>query len=558
MNAKKMVRDGLAAAGALDLARRVRRRIRRPRRPAAQRMLRVDPVPRLQPFPQARYVFAVGAIPRRYAGRTASVLAKTKLFAEQAGVPCEILTMNYSAELDDVTHEIDQRGALGDGVRIVNLYDSLMGSSDPDDVITHPVEEPGMDLIKDRDASVYRYYENGVYRLYKRFDYAGRLIVRDWFNENRARTRRDEFGVDGHLRRTTYYDLHYNRPRQEVYLRPNGTAFLNKWLVVNPSDLTTEVERITLFDEQERPVKVMTSHVELIHDYLDRILGDDKVFLSIESRRTDPEVIEYRRPNVKRLYVLHNPHIAAPFGNPTKIRPTYRLILDRAKEASAIVFLTAAQRADAESVYGRRDNFVVIPHPVSRPASAEPVVRDPNLVVMLARLDQQKQVDAAVRAFRDVVRKRPAARLEIYGRGPEEKNLRRLISELGLEKSVRLMGYTTDPAAVYRKASACLLTSSYEGFGLVVLEAMAYGCPVVSFDLNYGPSDMITDGETGFLVPVGSTGGLAARTVELLSNPDLRDRMSTAGLAAVERFSPETFLARWSSLFTALDAQGWD
>lgn len=557
MNPKSIAKRALAATGLLGVARRIRARRGAARQVAVRRAARIEPAPALQPFPQARYIFAVGAIPRRYAGRTASVLAKAKLFAETAGVPCEILTMNFSSELDDVRHEIDERGALGDGVRIVNLYDSLWGQAGARPPVTHPIEEPGMDSIKDPDGAVHRYYENGVYRIYKRFDYEGRLIVRDWFNENRGRTQRDEFGPDGHVRRTTYYDLHYNKPRQEVYFRPDGTAFMNKWLVVNPADLSTDVERITLFDEAERPTRVLTSHIELIQDYLDRMIGDDRVFLSVESRRTDPEVIDYHRPNVKRLYVLHNPHVTPPFTDPKKIRSSYRQILERAADADAIVFLTPAQRADAETAFGPRPNFAVIPHPVTLPAADTVAERDPELVVMLARLDQQKQVDAAIRAFADVLRKRPRARLEIYGRGPEEKALRALIARLGLSESVRLAGYTRDPGAVYRRASVSLLTSSYEGFGLVVLEAMAHGCPVVSFDLNYGPGDMITDGETGFLVPQGDTAALAVRTLEVLSDPALRDRMGAAAVAAASGFGADAFLARWSQLFRRLDAEGW-
>jgi poly(glycerol-phosphate) alpha-glucosyltransferase len=557
MNIQQSARRVLAATGTTQFAKRVLRKAGALGPRPKTRTVRIDPVPAFQPFPQARYIFAVGAIPRRYAGRTASVLAKAKLFSEQAGVPCEILTMNYSAELDDVTHDIEERGALGRGVRIVNLYDSLMTCAEASEPIHHPVEEPGMDSIKDPDAPVYRYYEGGVYRLYKRFDYAGRLIVRDWFNENRGRTRRDEFGADGRIRRTTYYDLHYNKPRQEVYFRSDGTAFMNKWLVVNPADLTTDVERITLFDEHERPTKVLTSHIELIQDYLDRMVGDDHVFLSVESRRTDPEVIDYRRPNVKRLYVLHNPHTTPPFRAVNKIRQTYRPVLDRHAEADAIVFLTAAQRADAEAHYGRRNNFWVIPHPVSLPAEPSTAPRDPHLVVMLARLDQQKNVDHAIRAFQHVVRKAPQARLEIYGRGPEEKNLRALIRELRLERSVTLAGYTTDPGAVYDRASACLLTSSYEGFGLVVLEAIAHGCPVVSYDLSYGPSDIIEQGVTGYLVPQADTGALAERTLRILNDPQARDETSARCRESALRFSPDAYLARWSDLFNRLDAKGW-
>ena len=120
-------RSALRASGLLPAARRLRRLFHQHGTPAEQRPApRVDPVPPLVPFPQARYIFAVGAIPRRYAGRTASVLTKTRLLGEH-GVPCEILTMNYSAELDDITAEIRARGALGENVRIINLYDALAG-----------------------------------------------------------------------------------------------------------------------------------------------------------------------------------------------------------------------------------------------------------------------------------------------------------------------------------------------------------------------------------------------------------------------------------------------
>ena len=520
--------------------------------------LRIDPLPEPQPFPAARYIFAVGAIPRRYAGRTASVLVKAKAFAERAGVPCEILTMNLSAELEDITREIELRGALGAGVKIENLYDHFMRGALSSEPVIHPVEEAGMGAIKDPDAQVFRYYRNGVYRLYKRFDNEGRLLIRDSFNENRGRTRRDDFGPDGRIRRTTYYDLHYNRPRQEVYFRPDGTAFMNKWLVVNPADMSTSVERVTLFDEEERPSKVLTSHIELIHEYLDRVIGDDHVFLTIESRRTDPEVLGYRRPNVKRISVLHNPHTMPPFTNVRRIRPTYQPVLEHHADADAIVFLTAAQRGDAEAKYGAQANFAVIPHPVQLPAMDVTQPRDPNLVVMLARLDPQKQLDHAIRAFKKTLIGAPTARLEIYGRGPDETSLRELIRTLHLEDSVELKGYTTDPAAVYRRASACLLTSQYEGFGLVLLEAIANGCPVVSYDISYGPADIVEDGVTGYLVPQGDLSAVASALIRIVQDSGLRDRLSASCRASAERFTEDAFLARWAYLFNQLDAQGWD
>ena len=175
----------------------------------------------------------------------------------------------------------------------------------------------------------------------------------------------------------------------------------------------------------------------------------------------------------------------------------------------------------------------------------------------MARLDQQKQPDHAIDAFARVVREVPDARLEIYGRGPDENALRSLISRHGLGRSVKLKGYTTNPSAVYRRAALSLLTSRYEGFGLVVVEALAHGCPVVSYDLKYGPADIIEDGVDGYLVPLGDVDALARREVELLGDYATRAAMSQAAQPAATRFSPESFVARWSAVFYKLDAEGW-
>lgn len=553
-SAKRLLR----ATGTYDVALRLYRAARRRTLPKPVE-IRVDPVPAMQPFPKdVRLVFAVGAIPRQYAGRTASIFAKTKMFYEVAGVRSQILTMNYSGELDDVTRVARDRGALSEGVEVINLHEFFGQQSGPaSDPITYPVEEPGMSSIRDRDQEVYRFFEGGIYRLYKRYDYAGRLIVRDHFNENRARTRRDEFYQNGSPRRVTFYDLHHNLPRQEVYYRADGTPYLTRWLVLEGQPLAPRVERLTLFDMEGKPNHVAYSDIGLVHAYLDRVVGDDRVILSVESRRADPETLSYERPNVKQVYVLHNPHIAAPFVDPKKVRPAYRPLLDNADKVGSVVFLTNAQRADAEARYGRRSNFQVIPHAVPKPTIDPSVTRDPRLVVMLARLDQQKRIPHAIKAFAKVLQRVPDARLDIYGRGPDQAALKKLIAELGVADSVRLRGYTTNPSEVYQTAAMSLLTSSYEGFGLVILESLGHGCPVVSYDLKYGPADLITDGENGFLVPDGNTTELAQRVISVLTAPGLQARLSRNAPDALKGFTPETFVARWSHLFNRLDNAGW-
>ena len=519
---------------------------------------RFERLPDLEPLPAARHVFVVGAVPRNFGGRTASILHKCRLLKELGGVDSTIVTLNYSAEIDDIAADLRRRGLLVDGVEIVNLHDYFDGDSTaPVEVVRHEVDVPGLLKIRDPDQEVYRYFENGVYRLYQRFDHEGRLIVRDWFNENRARTRRDEFNRNGTVRRTTYMDLHHNRPRQEIFYRSDGTPYMNKWLAVNPTTLASRVERITLLDGEGRPTEVLSSNVGLIQSYLAKLVGDDHVFLSVESRRSDGETLTFSRPNVKHVYVLHNPHLVLPGSDLGAIRPTYLPLFERRDDVDAIVFLTNAQRADAEAHFGEHANFRVIPHPVGAIAPAPFAERDADLVVALARLDQQKQLGHAVEAFARVVEAVPTARLEIYGHGPDAQQLESQIAELGLRGSVRLMGYTKDPGAVYRRAAVSVLTSKFEGFGLVLLESLANGCPVVSYDVKYGPGDIIADGVNGYLVEAGAKAALAQRVVEVLTDQPLRRRLSEAAADVRTEFSEQAFVARWSQLFRDLDAQGW-
>jgi poly(glycerol-phosphate) alpha-glucosyltransferase len=236
---------------------------------------------------------------------------------------------------------------------------------------------------------------------------------------------------------------------------------------------------------------------------------------------------------------------------------TLEALVEHREDVDATVFLTVTQRAEAEAVYGRQDNFYVVPH--SAPdASPEPgVERDPNLVIMMARLDPQKQLDHALQAWQRVQRALPDARLEIYGRGPLQAQLSDQIKQLRLTGSVTLAGFTTDPHSVYRRAGLCIMTSKFEGAPLTLLESFALSCPVVSYDLRYGPADIIEDGVNGFLVPYGDRKAMAETIVRCLDDPELLRRLSAGTAQSAKQFTQEAFVARWSAIYNTLDAKGW-
>jgi len=208
--------------------------------------------------------------------------------------------------------------------------------------------------------------------------------------------------------------------------------------------------------------------------------------------------------------------------------------------------LTEDARKDFSENYGSEENIFVIPHPYPYPIKKSDFDKRDNLTaVALARLDPFKQLHVAVEIFAVVARALPEARLEIYGRGPEEKRISALIKRLGMENNIFLMGYTDDPLAVFGTVALTMMTSSAEGFGLTVMESICNGCPAFAFDIKYGPAEIIDDGETGFLFKRFDGETYARMIYEYLKDVELQRTMSENCYAAAHRFSNEKFLENW-------------
>ncbi len=194
---------------------------------------------------------------------------------------------------------------------------------------------------------------------------------------------------------------------------------------------------------------------------------------------------------------------------------------------------------------------VVIPYalPPSPDAVAAPDLAGPApLVGTLARLVPQKGLEVLLDAF---ARLASPARLVIAGDGPLRAALERRAAALDLAGRVRLLGPRADAAAVMAALDLFVLPSRWEGFGLVLLEAMAAGRPVVASRVSAIP-EVVADGETALLVPPGDAAALAAAMQALLDDPARRQAMGAAGRRRVaERFAPAAMVAATLDLYAA-------
>ena len=267
--------------------------------------------------------------------------------------------------------------------------------------------------------------------------------------------------------------------------------------------------------------------------------NDERVFVVIcESRQIGELLARWDDPRVRIVHTVHNSHLPAPYDDPdapiTGLWQRWLGLLDR---FDAVLWPTALQRDDVVARFGAHPGFVV-PSPVE--LGAEPVdaaSRDPRRVVMVNRLADQKRVDRAIEAWPRVVARVPDARLEIYGDGPLRAELQALIHQLGLIESVHLHGHTDDRDATFDSAALMLVSTAFEGQGLAIAEALARGLPVVSFDVRYGPRDVIGDG--GVLVAPGDVDALADAVFGLLLDDERRAAMSRASRRAAFALTPD-------------------
>ena len=140
------------------------------------------------------------------------------------------------------------------------------------------------------------------------------------------------------------------------------------------------------------------------------------------------------------------------------------------------------------------------------------------VILGVGSLTKQKDFEALIRAFREV-HSTVDARLVILGEGDRRDDLQRLICELDLEPVVEMPGFVDNPFKYMRRADVFVLSSRWEGFGNVVVEALACGTPVVSTDCPSGPAEILVDGEYGTLVPVGEPDAIADAVLETLASP---------------------------------------
>ncbi len=214
-----------------------------------------------------------------------------------------------------------------------------------------------------------------------------------------------------------------------------------------------------------------------------------------------------------------------------------------------VVLLTEKDR----QLWGFKKNLKVIPNPLSFQTDKNAALESKKIIAV-GRLIAQKGFDLLIEAFSQIADKFPEWTLIIIGEGQDEVFLLGLINQKALKDRIKIIPPRKDIHDVLMDSSIYALSSRYEGFGLVLTEAMECGVPCVAFDCECGPSEIISDNIDGFLVEDGNVSHFAEKLEILMSDHELRKRMGVQAKQNVRRFSIENVMQKWTSLFDDLTA----
>lgn len=217
------------------------------------------------------------------------------------------------------------------------------------------------------------------------------------------------------------------------------------------------------------------------------------------------------------------------------------------KQLDSFVALT---KKDQEA-WTELNNVTVIPNPVSFP-SVKLSQQTEKRVIAVGRYCHEKGYDHLLQAWAEVQTLCPDWRLDVFGDG-DRTSFEKMLDDYQIDRNrCSLNGRVSDVQSEFARSSLAVCSSRFEGFGLAIVEAMACGLPVVSFDCPWGPHSIIADGEDGVLVENGNVKQFAEAMARLMNDAEVRKNMGKRAAVNVQRFSMEAVARQWKNLFDSL------
>lgn len=507
-----------------------------------------------------RFYFLNIDIGLKYAGVEASSILRSELFFNELNIEPTFITAKYKSFHAQDFLELKRQSRINVNSVLVNAYDILQNINRDvlysrfdyavsDDEKCMPVSGFLDKKIFDENDKIIKYIV--YHKVYNLLHYINH------FNSS-GKWRRDYYDCLGFLSCTQF--LRQNKVYQEIYYRPDSSLALIK-NYYNLNSKVTSVE-IQILDDSSNLIKTVLSEEDLVCyallKYFSRVKYE--VVLIIDRCRFYYPIAAEIKNKISTFFarvfvipVIHNLHLITNTETGAKrINYNYLEIFKSPIHADAVLVQTEIQRNEIANDF-KIANAFAIPHSYNNEDKiTKGVLRNNYKAIYLARYSKEKRHELAILAFSKVVESIPEATFYCYGFGSMLPELKKLVVSLGLEKNIFLCSWTDSISEEYQSAALSIISSQSESFSLTIAESLAYGCPVVAFDVPYGPRELILNGVNGYLVSYPDVHEMAAKVISIMNNKNLLLELSTQAKASAVRYSEATVSHRWISLFNSL------
>lgn len=312
--------------------------------------------------------------------------------------------------------------------------------------------------------------------------------------------------------------------------------------------------RLSVFD-RDGTLVASGGNWALQNAWLDSVIGSEETLLILDGHHLWSSLAKYTRSNVYKLIVNHGSHIAYGENPSTGRLRTPRIVPFRhSGTLDGMICLTATQARHLRARVNPSCPIEVVPN-VNPPVEFSNEDRDDSRCVVVTRLEEESKRFADMLAVMGrASASLPSLRFDVYG-GPTDGDqwdrYQQLVSEYSLSDVLTFHGSTHNGASKFAEGSFTLLTSRNEGQALTLVEAMSRGCLPISYDIDYGPADTITDGINGWLVSAGDVDAMADRIIDVVKTSDL-DSMRKAAVASASKYSPDVVAGEFLRIFNDL------
>ena len=499
--------------------------------------------------------FITSTLPAQHGGRTKSLLQRARIFTDN-NMKVIIYTTNYHQNYDLIYKHLYKNSAIDNKTEMINIFDYYRYSEKNVNInyklfLTNELKKYYPNLVfddmyefKKHPEGVTYYYENGrtVYHISRHACDGGnkvknidlylpcykRSIVRCYtdYRENIHKIRYFQAGTDIVI--------------SDVFVDTELKPYLIK--EYSYLDENQILDRIILF-KKDKTSYVFRKEKDFFKYWYDEIFSDGDIIIN-DARLLDKPLLECKR-DVKRIFQLHSSHLGNPLIDSCETKNSFKTLFTYPlKKTDTIVSLTTSQKGDIlKTHHNLASSIVVIPHSLA--LKEMQFSANDKQICIVARLSPEKRLEDAVEAFYLFNQRIKDYKLVIYGDGEEKEKLDKLIRNRGLENNITLMGRTDEPHKIFQESIFSIVSSIYEGFTLAILESIANGCPVISYNLRYGPSDIL-DEHSGRITEINTPDALCQEMLLEIQQP--KDRKVVRKRA--EKFSTKSFMNEWKKLIT--------